>query len=118
MAISNVITSSMLSASTSQGAGVIVTATASTGTTIHASGGNDEVWLWACNMGGVATERALVIEFGSTAASKNFEYGIADDAGLVLVVPGWMLTTGTITAYADSASKVNLFGYVNRIGAF
>ena len=100
-----------------------VAATATTGTTIHATGTSDsiidEIWLYAVNSD--TTARKLTIEFGDTSAPDDLiELTIAAESGLVLVVPGFpMVGTGsaarTVTAFAASANVVMIGGYVNRI---
>lgn len=111
-----------LSGST-QGKGIKVAATASTGTTIHATGTSstiiDEVWLYAYNSStGPIT---LTVQFGGTTTPDNdIKIDIPATSGLTLVVPGLILTgTGaaanTVYAYAGSANVITLSGYVNRI---
>lgn len=111
-----------LSGST-QGKGIKVVATASTGTTIHATGTSssiiDEVWLYAYNSH--TSSVTLTIQFGGTTSPDNdIKLSIPTSSGLTLVVPGLILTgTGaaanTVYAYAGTANVVTLSGYVNRI---
>jgi hypothetical protein len=111
-----------LSGSTN-GRGILVAATTSTGTTIHATGTSstalDEVWLYAYNSDTAAI--ALTIEFGGTAApNDNIKLSIPATSGLTLVVPGLILSgTGsaasTIAAFASVTNKIVITGYVNRI---
>lgn len=111
-----------LSGST-QGKGIKVVATASTGTTIHATGTSstiiDEIWLYAYNSS--TGPVSLTIQFGGTTAVDNdIKIDIPATSGLTLVVPGLILTgTGaaanTVAAYAGTANVVTLSGYVNRI---
>ena len=111
-----------LSGST-QGKAIKVAATASTGTTIHATGTSssiiDEVWLYAYNSStGPVT---LTVQFGGTTAVDNdIKIDLPATSGLTLVVPGLMLTgTGaaanTVYAYAGTTNVVTISGYVNRI---
>jgi len=112
----------LLSGST-QGKGIKVVATASTGTTIHATGTSsttiDEVWLYAYNSDTAA--RLLTIQFGGTTSPDNdIKVTIPPQSGLTLVVPGLILTgTGaaanTVYAYAATANVITISGYVNRI---
>ena len=112
----------LLSAS-SQGQPITVVATASTGTTIHATGTSasviDEVWLYAVNTSSAPV--TLTIQYGGTGAVVNaIPIVIPADIGLLLVVPGLVLTgTGSaasnIYAYADTANVLTISGYVNRI---
>lgn len=115
-------TKTTLSGST-QGKGIKVVATSSTGTTIHATGTSsttiDEVWLYAYNSHTAAV--VLTIEFGGTTSPDNIiKITVPQTAGLTLVVPGLILTgTGAaannITAFAATANVITISGYVNRI---
>jgi len=112
----------LLSGST-QGRGIKVVATASSGTTIHATGTSsstiDEVWLYAYNSD--TTDRLLTIQYGSTTSpDDDIKITIPSQSGLVLVAPGLTLTgTGsaanTIRAFAAAANVITIHGYVNRI---
>jgi hypothetical protein len=112
----------LLSGST-QGKAIKVAATASAGTTIHATGTSatieDEIWLYAYNSSSVTI--ALTIQFGGTTAVDNdIKLSIPATSGLTLVVPGLILTgTGsaanTVAAYAATANVITISGYVNRI---
>jgi hypothetical protein len=111
-----------LSGSTN-GRGIKVAATATAGTTIHATGTSssilDELWLYAYNSDTAAI--ALTIEFGGvTAPDDNIKLSIPATSGLTLVVPGLILSgTGsaasTVAAFAATANKIVITGYVNRI---
>ena len=109
-----------LSGSTN-GKGIKVAATSTTGTTIHQAVAGisdwDEVWIYAVNSD--TSARKLTIEWGETAAPDgNIEITIPAESGLVLVVPGLVLQNGcTITAFAAAANVVIIHGYVNRITA-
>ena len=112
----------LLSGST-QGKAIKVAATASVGTTIHATGTSatieDEIWLYAYNSS--AASVLLTIQFGGTTAVDNeIKLSIPSLAGLTLVVPGLILTgTGsaanTVAAYAATTNVITISGYVNRI---
>ena len=107
----------------SQGLPILVVATTSTGTTIHATGTSsttiDEVWLYAYNSSTAAV--TLTIQYGGTSTPLNdIKLSIPATSGLTLVVPGLILTgTGaaanTVYAYAGTASVITISGYVNRI---
>ena len=109
-----------LSASTS-GRPIKVVATASPGTTIHATTGSasiDELYLYANNTDTVT--RTLTIQWGGTSSpDDSIVVGIAAQSGIFLVVPGLILVdTGaavTIRAFASVANVINITGYVNRI---
>jgi hypothetical protein len=111
-----------LSGSTN-GRGIKVAATASTGTTIHATDTSssiiDEIWLYAYNSSGSAVQ--LTIQFGgTTAVDDDIKLSIPAASGLTLVVPGLILSgTGsaasTVYAYAATTNVITISGYVNRI---
>lgn len=115
-------TKTLLSGST-QGKGIKVTATSSTGTTIHATGISsttiDEVWLYAYNSS--TGPVSLTIQYGGTTQVDNdIKIDIPPTSGLTLVVPGLILTgTGaaanTVYAYAGTTNVITISGYVNRI---
>jgi len=115
-------TKTLLSAS-SQGQPIIVVATASSGTTIHATGTSssiiDEMWLYANNTS--SSPVLLTVQFGGTGAVQNAKpITLAPQSGDVLIVAGLPLTgdgtTATTTrAFAATASVVTISGYVNRI---
>ena len=112
-----------LSGSTN-GRGIKVAATGSTGTTVHATGTSssilDEVWLWATNQDTAAI--VLTVEAGGTSdPDDRISVTIPAKQGLTVVIPGLVYTgTGaaatTITAFAGTTNKVMLHGFVNRIG--
>lgn len=111
-------TKNKLSGSTN-GKGVKVVATATTGTTIHTavSGTSsfDEVWIYATNNDSVS--RNLTLEWGTTtAADGNIQLAIPSQSGLTLVIPGLILQNSLIlTAFASAANVVLITGYVNTI---
>jgi hypothetical protein len=109
-----------LSGSTN-GRGIKVAATATAGTTIHTTGtaAIDEVWLYAYNSDTAAV--LLTVEWGGTTVpDDNIKLSIPAASGLTLVVPGLILAPSgsglTVAAFAASANKIVITGYVNRIG--
>lgn len=100
-----------------------VAATATPGTTIHATGTSstieDEIWLYAVNSD--TTDRKLTIEFGGTSAPDDLiEFTVKAESGLYLVVPGLVLTgdgssARTVRAFAATTNVIMVGGYVNRI---
>jgi hypothetical protein len=116
------ISKQILSGSTG-GMPIKVVATATTGTTIHATGTSssviDEVWLYATNTSN--STATLTIEYGSTTApDQNIILSIPAKSGLTICLTGLILVgTGaaarTITAFASVANVINIVGYVNRI---
>ena len=106
-----------LSGSTN-GRGIAVAATSTLGTTIHTAHATalDEIWLYAANTHSSAL--TLTVEFGGvTTTSDLIQQSIAaTPSGLVLVCAG-LLVTGSVvvTAFCPTASKIEIFGFVNRI---
>ena len=100
-----------------------VAATATAGTTIHATGTSssvlDEIWLYAVNSD--TTDRKLTLEFGGTTAPDDLiEQTITAESGLILIVPGLLLSgdgssARTVRAFAATANVVMIGGFVNRI---
>lgn len=111
------ITKTKLSGST-DGRGVKVAATSSAGTTIHTSHASalDEVWLWAVNSD--TTARKLTIQLGGTTdPDDSIELTVPAEGGLLLVVPGLVVTNSVVVrAFCATANVVVLHGFVNRIG--
>jgi hypothetical protein len=112
-----------LSGSTN-GRGIAITQTSTTGNTIHATGTSssvlDELWLYAANVHSSAV--TVTVEFGGTTTTSDLiQVSVpASPSGLVLLCPGLILSgTGsaatTVTAFAGTASKIEIFGFVNRI---
>ena len=100
-----------------------VSAISNSGTTIHATGTSsstiDEIWLYANNTD--TSDRKLTIEYGGESTPDDLiEITIPAEAGLVLVIPGLILSgTGsaarTVKAFSVTANVINITGYVNRI---
>lgn len=94
---------------------VAVVAIATPGTTFHTASASaqDEVYMYLTNTDSV--QRQVTIQFGGTALGQNIDVPVpANDT--VLALPGIPITNSlVVAAFADSASKVNMFGYVNRI---
>lgn len=112
----------LLSGSTG-GKQIKVAATATAGTTIHTTGVSasviDEVWLYATNQDTVHI--ALTVEWGGTASPDDLEtVTIPPKAGATILTEGKVLTGDgsagrTIRAFAGTANKVLVHGFVNRI---
>ena len=115
-------TKQLLSGSTG-GQPILITATASTGTTIHATGTSasilDEVHLFAYNSD--TTAIVLTIQYGGIVSPDNeIKISVPPRSGLTYIVPGLLLAgTGsvarTVYAFAGTGSKITVSGYVNRI---
>lgn len=106
----------VLSAST-DGLPVKVAATATAGTTIHTAHATalDEVWIYAYN--GHTSDVVLTLEYGgATVPDQNIVLTVTTKAGLILVVPGLLLTNSKVLkAFAATANVITLSGFVNRI---
>ena len=111
---------------TGDGLGITVVATVTAGTAIHTASSTattiDELWLYAANIHSSAV--VLTIEYGGVSVTKDLiqQSIAATPSGLVLVCAGLILTgTGaaalTVSAFAGTASKIEIFGFVNRITA-
>ena len=102
---------------------ILVSASSTPGTTIHTTGTSasdlDEIWLYANNTSASAVK--LTIEYGGTASPNNLiEIAIAAESGLVLVIPGLLLSGDgsagrVVRAFAATGQVINITGYVNRI---
>lgn len=96
---------------------VKIAATATAGTTIHTAHATalDEIWLYAVNSD--TTARKLTIEFGGTTSPDDLiEQTIQPESGLVLVVPGLLVTNSIVVrAFCATANVVMIGGFVNRI---
>jgi|SRR3972149_795038 len=107
-----------LSGST-DGKGIKVVQTATAGTTIHTAHATDldEIWLYAVNSQSASVK--LTLEWGQAdAPDGNIEVSIPGELGLVLVVPGLLLTNSLVVkAFASVANVVIIHGFVNRITA-
>ncbi len=120
MASPSIFNKNKLSGSTN-GRGIKVVATATTGTTIHTAVAGttantwDEIWMWAVNSD--TAPRKLTIEFGGTTSPDDtIEVTIPAESGLFLVIPGLVLDNGVlVTAFCATANVVDIFGYVNEI---
>ena len=112
----------LLSGSTG-GQPVLVAATATAGTLIHATGTSstilDEIWLYAQN--DHTADLLLTIEFGGVTSPNNLiRQTVTSRSGLVLVISGLLLAgdgsaARNVRAFCASANLVTLSGYVNRI---
>lgn len=112
------ITKELLSGST-DGVGIKVVATATPGSTIHTATGTagekDEIYLYAMNTS--TSDVKLTLEFGGqTDPDNTIEYTVPAEAGLQLIIPGFILQNSkVITAFAATGNVIMIYGYVNRI---
>jgi hypothetical protein len=98
-----------------------VAATSSPGTTIHTAiagtSAFDEIYLWVSNV--TVTAATLTIQFGGTTDVTNdicWELNIPPNSPPIPVCTGLVLQNGLLVkAWSQTASALNLTGYVNRI---
>lgn len=101
-----------------------VAQTGTPGTTIHATGTSatikDEIWLYAFNSDSSA--RTLTLEWGGTTSPDDtMVISVPPQTGLMLLVPGLILsgdgsTAKTVRAFVTGgANLVMISGFVNRI---
>lgn len=110
----------LLSGST-DGKPIKVVATATAGTAIHTavSGSTafDEIYLWVTNTDVASVD--LTIEWGGASDPDNLimkTVAIPAKSGPTNVIPGLNLNNAaTVKAFASSANKLLISGYVNRI---
>jgi len=106
------------------GLGVLIASTtAGSGTLVHnavahtsdVDGDYDEVWLWAVNEG--TADETLTIEYGGvTAVTHTITVNIPSKVGPVQIIPGWLIQNDlNIDAYASTANKIKIYGYINFI---
>ena len=107
---------------TGDGLGILVAATATAGTAIHTASATattiDEIWLYAYNDHSSIVN--LTLEFGGVTSPKDvIKSSVASQAGLVLLCAGLLIQGNAspkiIRAFAGTANKISIFGYVNRI---
>ena len=107
---------------TGDGLGILVAATATAGTAIHTASTTattiDELWLYAFNSDTSAVN--LSIEFGGVTSPKDvIKSAIPTESGLTLICAGLIIqgnaTAKIVRAFAGTANKISIFGYVNRI---
>jgi hypothetical protein len=107
-----------LSGST-DGRGIKVVATASSGTTIHTATTStsdcDVVTLYAYNSSASAVN--LTLQWGgTTSVDDDIKLAIPATSGLTLVVPDMVLRNSLVVrAYAGTANVVTIHGFVNRV---
>ena len=107
---------------TGTGLAIKVAQTATAGTTIHTASATattiDEIWLYAVTSS--ASSVKLTIEWGeATAPDGNVEVTVQPEAGLVTIIPGFVLqgnaTQKVVKAFAATANVICIHGFVNRI---
>lgn len=110
----------LLSGSTS-GREIPVAAIATPGTLLHTAVAGalafDEIYLWASNV--TAAVATLTIEWGAVGAAGDHlvdTYSIPPHSAPIPIATGQNLNGGLpVRAFSDTASAINVGGYVNRI---
>ena len=103
------------------GKAIKIAAVETPGTAIHTAvagttaGTFDEIWLWAFNSH--TKDVVLTIEFGGAdAPDQNIIVNIPYKAGLVPVIPGFILQNeATVKAFAATTNVITITGFVNSI---
>jgi hypothetical protein len=110
----------LLSGSTN-GRAIPIAATATPGTAIHTAVAGtvsfDEVYLWASNV--TAATAKLTVEWGGVTDPGDHmvkSFSIPSNSPPIPIVTGQVLNNGLfLKAFSDTASAINVTGYVNRI---
>lgn len=110
----------LLSGSTN-GRPIAVAAVATPGTLIHTAitgtVGFDELYLFAANV--TAAAQTLTIEWGGVGDPADHlvkSYSIPAYSAPIPIAPGLVVNGGVaVRAFSDSASSINITGFVNRI---
>ena len=77
----------------------------------------DEIYIWANNTSGVDA-KLTILWGGVTDPDDVIEVTIAFEAGLNLIIPGFILQNSLVVkAYAATADVINITGLVHRITA-
>lgn len=103
----------------SYGKQIKIAATTTPGTLIHTASADagvlDEVWIYCVNSQTAAV--GLTIEWGEvTVPDGNIECSVPGESGLMLIIPGLILTNElVIRAFAGTANVLLVSGFVNRI---
>lgn len=100
-----------------------VAATSTPGTSVHTTGISandiDEVWIYANNTSNADEE--LTVEYGGATSPDNLiKITMEPSSGLVLILPGLILSGDdssgkTISAFSSNGNVINITGYINRI---
>jgi hypothetical protein len=106
--------------SSTNGKGIKIVQTSTAGTALHTAvsgttdGTYDEIWLWAQN--NHTADVILTVEFGTADTENNVMVTIPYKAGLVPVIPGFILQNEqTVKAFASVANVITVHGFVNAI---
>ena len=106
----------LLTGGNGNGRMIKVVATVTAGTIIHTAVAThiDEIWLWGVNSD--TTDRKLTIEFGGVSVPDDLmEFTVPAEAGLFLLIPGFVLQTAiAVRAFCPTANVIMIGGYVNR----
>ena len=95
--------------------------TGNLGTTIHTAGAGtilDEIWLYAVNYS--ATSTPITLQWGTITATKETTLQLLPNStgllGLTPIVAGLILGNSLVlSAFSSAASRIAVYGYVNRI---
>ncbi len=112
----------ILSGSTN-GRGVrVLGATTSGGVLVHtaysATGGSDEIWVFA-HQYGTTSDQTLRIRFGAaTDGDEIRQTMLVGNSGLVPILPGIPLANALeVRAFCTTSNEISLYGWVNRVAS-
>lgn len=107
----------VLASGSTDGKGIKITTTATAGDLLHTAHATsyDEIWIYCVNSSTSAVK--LTIQYGGTTSpDTDIEQTIQGESGLVLCVPGLLLTnSNVIRAFAGTANVLICHVFVNRI---
>jgi hypothetical protein len=115
-------TKQILSGSTDGKAIKVAATSIASGTTIHTGSTTsttlDEIWLYAQNTS-TSSVKLTIGWGGTTDPDDTIELTVQPEAGLVTVVPGFLIkgnaTALVVRAAAATANVITIHGFVNRI---
>jgi hypothetical protein len=111
----------LIPSGSTNGLGVKVAATATLGTTFHTAVAGtvdfDLVTIWAVNQNASGVPRTLTLEWGGATSPDNLiTFSVPVRVGPMFITDRLPLRNGlAITAFADVANEVMLYGLITRI---
>jgi hypothetical protein len=116
--------SKQILSNSTNGRNIKVVQTSSPGTLIHTGSTTlttfDEIYIYANNTSGASVK--LTLQWGGTTSPDDeIELTLTGEAGLVTVIPGFVLkgaaTALEVRAFAATTNVITIAGFVNRIEA-
>lgn len=87
-------------------------------TAVSGTSSFDEIYLWVVNTSGSAADFHLAIDDGSLGDADRFskDLSIPANSAPIPILTGQVLNNAAVLeAWSDTASVLNVFGYINRI---